>query len=285
MSSIGGLDVAFGARMHVVRTNVMCLALADTGLANVTTVPKYILNTYKEALKGTVIEPDFLYIYEVAQINASGLATTAAVANTLFNQDNSGDGTADVTALEVGGVLRDIRQTPLGTNSAFADTTATNAVFSTAYALHNYYDINGNLALESVLSLSAMGLADTTADMTAGVFTDNANADADAESGLFPQHVQGLAFKDVYDHATAAEGGNLDASVTTNAKYTGMHKGPFTVNLSLALTQLESGAGIVTGAAATTVDAYTSSTKFGTMANDLSSDAGIISMTSLAKVV
>jgi len=64
-----------------------------------------------------------------------------------------------------------------------------------------------------------------------------------------------------------------------------MHKGPFTVNLSLALTQLESGAGIATGAAAATVDAYTSSTTFGTMAADLSSDAGIISMTSLAKVV
>jgi len=281
MSSIGGLDVAFGARMQVVRTNVMCLALAGTGLANVTTVPKYILNTYKEALKGTVIEPDFLYIYEVAQINASGLATTAAVANNLFNLDNSGDGTADVTALEVGGVLRDIRQTPISRNSAFADTTATNAAFSAAYTLHNYYDINGNLALESVLGLSAMGLADTTADLTAGVFTDNANADADAESGLFPQHVQGLAFKDVYDNAAASTGGNLDAG----SKYTGMHKGPFTVNLSLALTQLESGAGIATGAAAATVDAYTSSTTFGTMAADLSSDAGIISMTSLAKVV
>jgi len=281
MSSIGGLDVAFGARMQVVRTNVMCLALAGTGLANVTTVPKYILDTYKEALKGTVIEPDFLYIYEVAQINASGLATTAAVANNLFNLDNSGDGTADVTALEVGGVLRDIRQTPISRNSAFADTTATNAAFSAAYTLHNYYDINGNLALESVLGLSAMGLADTTADLTAGVFTDNANADADAESGLFPQHVQGLAFKDVYDNAAASTGGNLDAG----SKYTGMHKGPFTVNLSLALTQLESGAGIATGAAAATVDAYTSSTTFGTMAADLSSDAGIISMTSLAKVV
>ena len=97
MASIGGLDVAFGARMQVVRTNVMCLALADTGLANATTVPKYILNTYKEALKGTVIEPDFLYIYEIADMTGSGF-TTAAVANGLFNQDNSGDGTADVTA-------------------------------------------------------------------------------------------------------------------------------------------------------------------------------------------
>jgi len=281
MTSIGGLDVAYGARMQVVRTNVLCLALANTGLANATTVPKFILNTYKEGLKGTVIEPDFLYIYEVAQINASSGYTTAAVMDGLFNQDNSGDGTADTTALEVNGVLRDIRQTPLAVNSAFADTTAAHAVFSTATPLHTYDNIQGNLALESVLSLSAMGLADTTADLTAGVFSDAADADVDAESGIFPQAVQALAFKDVYDNAMATTGGNLNAG----SKYTGMHKGPFTVNLTKALQQLETGAGIATGAAAATVDAYTASTTFGTMAADLSSDAGIISMTSFAKVV
>ena len=281
MTSIGGLDVAYGARMQVVRTNVMCLALANTGLANATTVPKFILNTYKEGLKGTVIEPDFLYIYEVAEINASSGYTTAAVMDGLFNQDNSGDGTADTTALEVNGVLRDIRQTPLAVNSAFADTTAAHAVFSTATPLHTYDNIQGNLALESVLSLSAMGLADTTADLTAGVFSDAADADVDAESGIFPQAVQALAFKDVYDNAMATTGGNLNAG----SKYTGMHKGPFTVNLTKALQQLETGAGIATGAAAATVDAYTASTTFGTMAADLSSDAGIISMTSFAKVV
>jgi len=281
MTSIGGLDVAFGARMQVVRTNVMCLALASTGLANATTVPKFILNTYKEALKGTVIEPDFLYIYEVADLDGSGF-TTAAIANTLFNQDNSGDGTADSTALEVNGILRDIQQTPLAVNSAFADTTAAHAAEGAAHTLHNYYDINGNLALESVLSLSAMALDDTAADQAAtGVFSDNADADPNAMAGLFPQAIQALAFKDVYDNAAASTGGNLDAG----SKYTGMHKGPFTVNLTTALQQLETGPSIATGAAAATVDAYTSSTTFGTMAADITGDAGIISMTSFAKVV
>ena len=126
-----------------------------------------------------------------------------------------------------------------------------------------------------------MGLADTAADLTAGVFSDAGDADADAESGLFPQQIQALAFKDVYDNATATTGGNLNAG----SKYTGMHKGPFTVNLLSALTQLEAGAGIANGAAAATVDAYTASTTFGDMASDLSSDAGIISLTSFAKVV
>ncbi len=281
MTSIGGLDVAFGARMQVVRTNVMCLALTDTGLANSTTVPKYILNTYKEALKGTVVEPDFLYIYEVADMDGSGF-TTAAVSNSLFNQDNSGDGTADVTALEVSGVLRMISQCPLAVNSAFADTTAAHAAEGAAHTAHNYYDINGNLALESVISLSAFALDDTAADVAAtGVFSDNASADPNAMAGLFPQAIQALAFKEVYDNATASTGGNLDAG----SKYTGMHKGPFTVDLTTALQQLETGPSIATGADAATVDAWTSSTSFGTIAAAITGDAGIISMTSLAKVV
>ena len=281
MTSIGGLDVAFGARMQVVRTNVMCLALASTGLANATTVPKFILNTYKEALKGTVIEPDFLYIYEVADLDGSGF-TTAAVANGLFNQDNSGDGTADTTALEVNGILRDIQQCPLAVNSAFADTTAAHAAEGAAHTLHTYDNIHGNLALESVLSLSAFALDDTAADQAAtGVFSDNADADPNAMAGLFPQAIQGLAFKDVYDNAMATTGGNLNAG----SKYTGMHKGPFTVNLTTALQQLEDGPGIATGAAAATVDAFTASTSFGDMAAAINADAGIISMTSFAKVV
>ena len=267
--------------MQVVRTNVMCIAVASTGLANSTTVPKYILNTYKEALKGSVVEPDFLYLYEVTDLDGSGY-TTAAVSNLLFNQDNSGDGTADVTALEVNGVLRMISQTPLAVNCAFADTTAAHAADGAAHTAHNYYDINGNLALESVISLSAMALDDTAADQAdTGVFSDNANADPNAMAGLFPQAIQALAFKAVYDNATATTGGNLDAG----SKYTGMHKGPFTVDLTTALQQLETGPSIATGAAAATLDAYTSSTTFGTMAADITGDAGIITMTSLAKVV
>jgi len=228
-----------------------------------------------------VVEPDFLYIYEVADMDGSGF-TTAAVSNSLFNQDNSGDGTADVTALEVSGVLRMISQCPLAVNSAFADTTAAHAAEGAAHTAHNYYDINGNLALESVISLSAFALDDTAADVAAtGVFSDNASADPNAMAGLFPQAIQALAFKEVYDNATASTGGNLDAG----SKYTGMHKGPFTVDLTTALQQLETGPSIATGADAATVDAWTSSTSFGTIAAAITGDAGIISMTSLAKVV
>jgi hypothetical protein len=132
----------------------MCLAVATTGLAKSTTVPKFILDTYKEGLKGTVIEPDFLYIYEITDMTGSGF--TEAGADALFDQDNSGDGTADNTAMEVNGILRDIRQVPLAVNSAYADTTAAHAGEGSAHTLHTYDNIHGNLALESVLSLSAV---------------------------------------------------------------------------------------------------------------------------------
>ena len=281
MGSLGGLDVAYGSSMQIVKTNVLCLAIASTGLANSTTVPKFILNTYKEALKGSIIEPDFLYIYEIADMDGSGF-TTAAVANLLFNQDNTGDGVADTTALEANGILRDIRQCPMKPNSAYADTTATNAAEGAAHTLHTYDNIHGNLAMEACLQITGVALNDTGA-VDSGVFADANAADPNVgadTAGMFAQHTEGLAMKEVYDDATATTGGNLDAG----SKYTGGQRGPYTMDLNLALLQLESGTGLATGAAAATVDAYTSATTFGTMAADCAQDMGIISVTSICKV-
>ncbi len=281
MGSLGGLDVAYGSNMQIVKTNVLCLALADTGLANSTTVPKFILNTYKEALKGSIIEPDFLYIYEITDVDGSGFASAAA-ANNLFNQDNTGDGSADTTALEVDGVLRDIRQCPLKVNSAFADTTAAHGAEGATHTLHTYDNIHGNLAMESVLQISGVGLNDTSAT-DAGVFADANAADANVGAdtgGFFAQHSEALAMKAVYDDATASTGGNLDAG----SKFTGGHRGPYTLDLSLSLLQLENGGAVATGAAAATVDAYTSATTFATMSANCAADMGIISVTSIAKV-
>lgn len=281
MGSLGGLDVAYGSSMQIVKTNVMCIALATTGLANVTTVPKFILNTYKEGLKGSIIEPDFLYVYEVAQIGASGIADSLANANLLFNNDTTGDGVADTTSLEQHGILRDIRQCPMKVNSAFADTTAVNAVFSTAYPLHTYDNIHGNMALQSVLNISAVALDDTVADQAAtGVFSDNANADPNAQAGLFAQNVEALAMKEVYDDAMATTGGNLNAL----AKSTGGHRGPYTMNLQTALQQLETGPAIATGADPAVIDAFDATTTFGAMAAAMTGDTGIISVTSICKV-
>ena len=55
---------------------------------------------------------------------------------------------------------------------------------------------------------------------------------------------------------------------------------------SVQLVQLlQADAADATGAAAATVDAFTASTSFGTIAAAITGDAGIISMTSFAKVV
>ena len=281
MGSLGGLDVAYGSNMQIVKTNVLCLALATTGLANSTTVPKFILNTYKQALKGSIIEPDFLYVYEITDVDGSGFATAGAADN-LFNQDNTGDGSADTTALEVGGVLRDIRQCPLKVNSAYADTTAAHAAEGAAHTLHTYDNIHGNLAMESVLQVSGVALNDTAA-VDSGVFADANAADVNVgadTAGMFAQHTEALAMKEVYDDAMASTGGNLDAE----SKTTGGHRGPYTLDLSLALLQLESGTGIATGATASDVDAITASTTMASIANTCATDMGIISVTSIAKI-
>lgn len=293
MGSIGGLDVPYGARTQVVRTNVMCVAIADTGLANATTVPKFVLNAYKNAFTGSVLEPDFLYFYEVTDVDGSGY-TTAAVADGLFNNDPNNDGTADSTSLDANGILRDIRQVPLKPGSATSDTTAAHAVEGAAHTLADDGDITGNLALEAVLSISAVALDDGAADVDdIGVFTDTDTAGvttAVETDGLFGSYVQGLAFGTVYNNmltasATGKNYGNLDA----DSQSTGARKGPFTLNLASVLEHVD-GSGVATGAAAATVDAWTGATaatspSIGTMAAALTGDAAIISVTSLAKVI
>ena len=280
MASIGGLDVAYGARLQVVRTNVMCISVDSGGVSG--NGPKHVLNTYKEALKGSAIEPDFLWFYEKDDVDGSGF--TEAAADALFDLDNSADGTADVTALEVDGLLRTITQVPIARNSAFADTTAANGAFGTPSTDHNTYDINGNLALQAVLNVSAFEMTNATASVAAGVF--DSDGDTDETDGLFPQRVEAKAFKTVYDNALAANSGAAGGggALAAGTKYTHLAKGPFTMDLADVLAHLDTGmAG--TGVTAATTSAYTASTTFATMATAFDNTSSMISVTSLAKVV
>lgn len=285
MGSLGGLDVAYGSNMQIVKTNVLCLAIATTGCSSAN-APKHILNAYKEGLKGSTIEPDFLYLYEITDVDGSGY--TEATADALFDNDPANTGVATNTQLENNGILRDIRQTPLKTGSAFGVGLAANAAEGDAHTLHTYNNISGNMALEAVLNISAIGFADDGTDSTGtdpGVFKDANAADPNVGAdtgGLFAQHTESLAMKALYDDAFAATGGNLNAA--TAAKVTGSNKGPFTMDLSLALLQLENGGGIGTGAANTAVDAVTAETTLGAMSTSFAGDIGMISVTSIAKI-
>jgi len=280
MASIGGLDVAYGARLQVVRTNVMCVSVNGTGVSG--NGPKHVLNIYKEALKGSAIEPDFLWFYEKDDVDGSGY--TQAAADALFDLDNSADGTADVTALEVDGLLRSITQVPIARNSAFADTTASNEAYGTPNTAHNTYDINGNLALQAVLNVSAFEMTNTTASVAAGVF--DSDGDTDETEGLFPQRVEAKAFKSVYDNALAANAGAAGGggALAAGTKYTHLAKGPFTMDLADVLAHIDTGMA-ATGITAATTSAYTASTTFSTIATAYDNTSSMISVTSLAKVV
>jgi hypothetical protein len=299
MASIGGLDLGYGSQAQIVRTNVLCIALDATGMSSAANA-HYVHNTVKEGLKGSMLEPDFTYFYQTDDVTGSGY--TQAAADAIFDQDADNDGTAEVTALSVDGLLRDIQQVPLVPGSAHADTTAANEVFGTAHTLHDVGSISGNMMLQSVLSVAGTELADTsmlsgTEAGAAGLFVDDdadtgtpvaaSNSDANETSGIFAGLVQGRAMDAQYTNMMAASAtgfnrGNLDGSGATGIS-TGARLGPYTLNLLDALTHLDTG--YTSGALVGDVDgARAASDSFGAIMADISGQSCLISSVSIAKV-
>ena len=108
MSGIGGLDVSYGARHQIIRTN---LAVVET----TTTAPseaqcKSMHDLFDAGLGHSILAPDFL-------ITMDGGATPS-LATATFQVDTTGNGSADSTVVSKGPLLRDPRQVPLTPNSA-----------------------------------------------------------------------------------------------------------------------------------------------------------------------
>ena len=168
MSGIGGLDVSYGARHQIVRTNV---AVVQT----VTTAPteaqmKSIADLLDQGLSHTMLAPDFVVAMSAA--NTPSLATTA------FQVDTTGNGSVDSTFVAKGGLLRDARQTPLARGSstgasaelpAIGTTLSDQAATATALATVQ----SGNLVLEAVLNVGAALLSGTVGTATSGISAFN----------------------------------------------------------------------------------------------------------------
>ena len=168
MSGIGGLDVSYGARHQIVRTNV---AVVQT----VTTAPteaqmKSIADLLDQGLSHTMLAPDFVV--------AMSAADTPSLATTAFQVDTTGNGSVDSTFVAKGGLLRDARQTPLARGSstgASAELPAIGTLLSdqgeTATALATVQ--SGNLVLEAVLNVGAALLSGTVGTATSGISAFN----------------------------------------------------------------------------------------------------------------
>ena len=286
MASIGGLDLGFGSQTQIVRTNVLAVSMA-AGVTNKTGA-EYVHNKVKESFKGSMLEPDFTLYYETAQPTRSGY--TEAIADSIFDQDTDNSGTANSTALENHGLLRDIRQVPLLPGSAHCDATAANVAFGSAHTLADVGDISGNMMLQGVLSVGGIILSDGSGTTTAGLFQDTV-ADsptvAPETGGIFAGQIQAEAMDDQYENmmaaaSTAQNKGGLSTAGTTGIS-TGARKGPFTLNLLETLTQFE----VILASGAATADistAHTNSLTMEEIANDITGDACIISVLSIAKI-
>jgi hypothetical protein len=290
MASIGGLDLGYGSQTQIVRTNVLCISVASGGISSAANA-NYIHNQMQQGLAGSILEPDFTYFYEVDAPGESGYADGAQA--TVFDQDADNDGTAENTAVSVGGLLRDISQVPLAPGSAHSDTTATAVDFGEATNAHDVGSLSGNLMLMGVLSASGVVLTDETAATTAGLFVDTdtntaspaADTSANEVGGLMAGIIGNSAMKTQYDNMFAATAtdfnrGNLTAGSGIS---TGARLGPYTLDLEAALTQMETIT--ATGASAANLNAArTNGDAPEAIVADINNDASIISVLSLAKV-
>jgi hypothetical protein len=146
MGTIGGLDVAYGAQLQIVRTNVL---LVEVATANVTEHGgKNLLNIAQQGLP-PLIAPDFIAFTDDADADVEDTGWSAA---SIFQDSRDVATTATTfTAADNHGLLRDIRECPLapGGVTPIAATTAlgTEVGFT-----------GGKFALEAVLSVGAIEL-------------------------------------------------------------------------------------------------------------------------------
>ena len=293
MASIGGLDLGYGSQTQIVRTNVLCIAVAATGVASKVGA-NYYHNAVKEGLKGSMLEPDFTYFYDDATPLA-GSGYVEGTADSIFDLDPANDGTADSTALAVGGLLRDIRQVPLCPGSAHNNAVAAQAAFGSPHTLADYGTISGNLMLQGVLNVGAVSLDLLDATTDAGLFVDTddntvspaADATANEVGGIFGGLVQASAMEVQWEQmvtagATDKNYGGLGVDGATGIS-TGSRLGPYTLDLSEALVQMDTVTG--TGAAAANINASsTDADSFFDIITEIDEHACIISALSLAKV-
>ena len=178
MAGIGGLDVSFGARHQIVRTNLAVVEATTTQITKAQA--KSIHDLLHMGLSHSILNPDFLVIVD-GTTGTEGAGTAVAnqhLLTTDFQVDTTGNGSADSTLIADGPLLRDARQTPLAVNSMpnavgelsaqdalVADVAASGAVVGTQPA--------GNLVLESVISAGACFLSNTVGTATAGLSAFN----------------------------------------------------------------------------------------------------------------
>ena len=156
MSGIGGLDVSYGARHQIVRTNVAVVNV-DTGHYMTESMAKCFFDLLHQGLAGTILEPDFIVPILAGDEAESAYGTGLTTASTaVFEVDTTGNGTSDSTLVNKGPLLRNLGQTPFTVNSGAQASLETATAQDTL--LGGFEQEAGNMVLEAVLNTGACQL-------------------------------------------------------------------------------------------------------------------------------
>jgi len=295
MSGIGGLDVSYGARHQIVRTNV---AVVDT----VTTTPteammESIHDLLDQGLSHTMVAPDFVVAMSATDTPSLGTAT--------FQVDTTGNGAVDSTVVSKGPLLRDARQTPIGrgsSSSASAELPNIGTVLSDqpASASSLATTQSGNLVLEAVLNVGVVTLGAVGSASAFAFGVDDATTNADAGNNLTAELNLGVdSPSGIYSAALASAVSQMENAA--DYKVAGHPEGQVgLLNLGgLANAIVASTTATNLGAAATAAilgnhatsgraqagDTTTNAATFTNLISEIGGATGIISCVSIAKVL
>ena len=160
MGAIGGLDVAYGAQLQIVRTNVL---LVEVTTNNVTeNGGKNVLELARQGLPA-MLKPDMIYCTDDADADIEDVGWSAA---TIFQDSRDVAGTSTTfTSADNHGLVRDIREVPLAVGSV-TPKQATTALGSTVGFT------GGKFNVEAILSIGAIELTTMDGSSPAATLAD-----------------------------------------------------------------------------------------------------------------
>ena len=146
MGAIGGLDVAYGAQLQVVRTNLLLVEATTNDVTE--NGGKNVLELAQQGLPA-LLKPDLIYCTDDTDADIEDVAWSAA---TIFQGSRDVNGTSTTfTAADNHGLVRDIREVPVAAGSVLPQQAST--ALGTAVGF-----TGGKFNVEAILSVGAIEL-------------------------------------------------------------------------------------------------------------------------------
>lgn len=296
MASIGGMDLGYGSQTQLIRTNVLCVNVASTG---VTANGAKALHSILSQGMPSLIAPDFTYFYEDSDTDGAGI--TQAGQQSLFDADPDNDGTNETTLFDNGGVLRNLKETPLVPGGAYPNRAASDSAATLAASVAFGVTINdlldatdadvagGTISFEGVLSAAVIDLDSATASTEADDLFTARDDDATNQGGATEDILVDGVVNGIMADAMTQAYENFASTATFSGSATGGHNTGggkvFTMNLLPLLdkSDLTTAGGITPSTTVVNgLDAGTDTV--GTALADIAGNASIISVLSLGKL-